>query len=33
VGKLCKYCDTSGPGSSVGIAPGYGLDSPGIESR
>ena len=23
----------SGPGSSVGIATGYGLDSPGIESR
>jgi hypothetical protein len=22
-----------GPGSSVGIATGYGLDSPGIESR
>jgi hypothetical protein len=22
-----------GPGSSVGIAPGYGLDGPGIESR
>jgi hypothetical protein len=24
---------TEGPGSSVGIATGYGLDSPGIESR
>ena len=24
---------TSGPGSSVGIATGYGLDGPGIESR
>jgi len=23
----------SGPGSSVGIATGYGLDGPGIESR
>jgi hypothetical protein len=23
----------SGPGSSVGIATGYGLDDPGIESR
>jgi hypothetical protein len=23
----------SGPGSSVGIATGYGLDSPGIESQ
>jgi len=28
-GTLCE----SGPGSSVGIATGYGLDSPGIESR
>jgi hypothetical protein len=26
---LCK----SGPGSSVGIVTGYGLDGPGIESR
>jgi hypothetical protein len=25
--------DTSGLGSSVGIATGYGLDGPGIESR
>ena len=25
--------DFSGPGSSVGIATGYGLDGPGIESR
>jgi hypothetical protein len=25
--------DYSGPGSSVGIATGYGLDGPGIESR
>jgi hypothetical protein len=24
--------DSSGPGSSVGIATGYGLDGPGIES-
>ena len=24
---------TCGPGSSVGIATGYGLDDPGIESR
>jgi hypothetical protein len=24
---------TSGPGSSVGMATGYGLDGPGIESR
>jgi hypothetical protein len=26
-------CFDSGPGSSVGIATGYGLDDPGIESR
>jgi len=26
-------CPQSGPGSSVGIATGYGLDGPGIESR
>ena len=26
-------CETGGPGSSVGIATGYGLDGPGIESR
>jgi hypothetical protein len=25
--------DNGGPGSSVGIATGYGLDGPGIESR
>jgi hypothetical protein len=25
--------DVCGPGSSVGIATGYGLDGPGIESR
>jgi len=32
----CFYlflCHTSGPGSSVGIATGYGLDGPGIEFR
>jgi hypothetical protein len=28
------YCEwICGPGSSVGIATGYGLDGPGIESR
>ena len=27
---LCRIC---GPGSVVGIATGYGLDGPGIESR
>ena len=27
---MCIFC---GPGSSVGIATGYGLDGPGIESR
>jgi hypothetical protein len=27
------YLDTCGPGSVVGIAIGYGLDGPGIESR
>jgi hypothetical protein len=26
-------CREMGPGSSVGIATGYGLDGPGIESR
>ena len=35
--KKYKYCEQifrrSGPGSSVGIATDYGLDSPGIESR
>jgi hypothetical protein len=34
---LLKYeknnCLFSGSGSSVGIATGYGLDGPGIESR
>jgi hypothetical protein len=29
---LSTYSITSGPGSSVGIATGYGLDGPGIES-
>jgi hypothetical protein len=28
-----KYVWNRGPGSSVGIATGYGLDGPGIESR
>ena len=28
-----KLSAISGPGSSVGIATGYGLDGPGIESR
>jgi hypothetical protein len=27
------YCNVCGPGSVVGIATGYGLDGPGIESR
>jgi hypothetical protein len=27
------YVIISGPGSSVGVATGYGLDGPGIESR
>jgi len=27
------YSNVSGPGSSVGIATGYGLGGPGIESR
>ena len=27
------FCMFSGPGSSVGIATGYGLDDPGIESQ
>ena len=26
-------CDKRGPGNSVGITTGYGLDGPGIESR
>jgi hypothetical protein len=28
-----RHCSVSGPGSVVGIATGYGLDGPGIESR
>jgi hypothetical protein len=32
--NICiRSLDTSGPGSSVGIATGYGLDGPGIEPR
>jgi len=38
--KHCPHCtlhsqhiSTGGPGSSVGIATGYGLDGPRIESR
>jgi hypothetical protein len=31
---LCnRRCEVCGLGSSVGIATGYGLDGPGIESR
>ena len=30
---MCIYPTDSGPGSSIGIATGYGLDGPGIESR
>jgi len=30
---ITMYVYFSGPGSSVGIATGYGLDGPGIESR
>jgi hypothetical protein len=30
---LCMHKRKIGPGSSVGIATGYGLDGPGIESR
>jgi hypothetical protein len=30
---LRRFLDFCGPGSSVGIATGYGLDGPGIESR
>ena len=35
-GPTYFYCTTGGscgPGSSVGIATGYGLDGPGMESR
>jgi len=31
--KVKPYNLKCGPGSSVGIATGYGLDGPGIESR
>jgi hypothetical protein len=31
--NISNYLPVGGPGSSVGIATGYGLDSPGIESR
>jgi hypothetical protein len=31
--KLEWHIEGCGPGSSVGIATGYGLDGPGIESR
>ena len=30
---LQRYTNPGGPGSSVGIATGYGLNGPGIESR
>jgi len=30
---LTVYCESRGPGSSVGIATDYGLDGPGIETR
>ena len=30
---LCWYLSSSGPGSVVSIATGYGLDGPGIESQ
>ena len=30
---VCSIGGMSGPGSVVGIAIGYGLDGPGIESR
>jgi hypothetical protein len=33
VGFVVRLLDVSGPGSVVGIATGYGLDGPGIESR
>jgi hypothetical protein len=31
--SYCNNISGRGPGSSVGIATGYGLDVPGIESR
>ena len=30
---LSAFCSPCGPGSTVGIATGYGLDGPGIEFR
>ena len=30
---LCRPTDECGPGNSVGVATGYGLDGPKIESR
>jgi hypothetical protein len=33
VDLYCFYIHKGGPGSSDGIATGYGLDGPGIESR
>jgi len=33
-GRFCpSLTDISGPGSVVGVATGYGLDGPGVESR
>jgi len=32
-GYCIVACESGGPGSSVGIATGYGLDGPGIETR
>ena len=31
-GIISSYCESSGPGSLVGIATDYGLDGPGIKS-
>jgi hypothetical protein len=34
VSLIYQYCiSSSGPGRSVGIATGYGMDGPGIESQ
>jgi hypothetical protein len=33
VNNYTLYAGKGGPGSSVGIATGYGLDGPGIEFR
>ena len=30
---ILEFCVVSGPGSVVGIATGYGLNGPGIDSR